>query len=92
MFVCLSKIRRDKEEGCGGANQEPRKPRWDGVAVLKRKPYTFKLLPRVAPGPVVCFVLSEPHGHQLVPTVIEDRPAGDERRGKTNGEICFFPR
>lgn len=36
--------------------------------------HLVQLLPRVAPGPVVRFVLAEPHGHQFVPTVIEDRP------------------
>lgn len=47
---------------------------------VQRKSYFFKLLPRVAPGPVVSFVLSEPHSHQLVPTVIEDWPVEDEKK------------
>lgn len=36
--------------------------------------YLLQLRPRVAPGPVVRFVLAEPHSHQFIPTVIEDRP------------------
>lgn len=35
VFVCLSQIRTDKEGGCGSANQELRKQRWDRNAVLK---------------------------------------------------------
>lgn len=36
--------------------------------------HLIQLHPRVAPGPVVCFVLTEPHSHQFISTVIEDRP------------------
>lgn len=63
-FVCLTEIRRKEEGGCDGAHQ---KRDMNGSHLVQ-------LLPRVAPGPVVRFVLAQPHGHQLVPTVIEDRP------------------
>lgn len=57
---------------------------------VKRKSYGLKLLPRVAPGPVVCFVLSEPHSHQLIPAVIEDWPVESENR-ENNAKACFSP-
>lgn len=53
------------EEGrCNGAHQ---KRNMNGS-------YLLQLRPRVAPGPVVRFVLTEPHSHQFIPTVIEDWP------------------
>lgn len=53
--------------------------------------YRFKLLPRVAPGPIVCFVLSEPHSHQLIPTVIEDWSVQNkERKKKKHFIVCYF--
>lgn len=43
----------------------------------------LQLRPRVAPGPVVGFVLTEPHSHQLIPTVIEDRPVEEMQTART---------
>lgn len=76
VFVCLTEISRDKEGGCGGANPELRKQ----SCCNKTEPHFFELFPWIAPGPVVCFVLPEPHRHQLVPTVVEDLSVKDEKR------------
>lgn len=42
--------------------------------------HLLQLLPRVAPGPVVRFVLTEPDSHQFIPTVIKDRPIVEMQR------------
>lgn len=51
----------------------------------KKRSHCIELLPRVAPGPVVGFVQSSPHRHQLVAAVIEDGPV--EENKKTNQNI-----
>lgn len=38
----------------------------------------------------MCFVLSEPHSHQLIPAVIEDWPIESEKR-ENNAKACFSP-
>lgn len=46
----------------------------------KKRSHCNELLPRVAPGPVVGFVQSSPHSHQLVATVIEDGPVEENKK------------
>lgn len=53
----------------------------------KKRSHCIELLPRVAPGPVVGFVKSSPHSHQLVTAVIEDGPGKNKK--KMNAKNCL---
>lgn len=68
----MARSRQSCQSRCVNKRKERKK--------TKKRSHCIELLPRVAPGPVVGFVQSSPHSHQLVAAVIEDGSVEENKK------------